>query len=162
MEMNTLKQITEENGKGIHSMFNACMHKAECCSKDDEIADLRSANAELMRQLGEWRNQAHQSQSAFERIGKQLAESQAREARLCGVLQIYRLEGLSSNWYAELGNVDELQNDDTALREYRDAVIEECAKECDVIAEKRWPNDIGPEAEMCSEAIRSRKGNTPT
>ena len=125
--MNTLKQIAEENGKGIHSMFNACMHKAECCSKDDEIADLRSANAELKRQLGEWRNQAHQSHSAFKRSGKQLAESQAREARLREALSELTelMEGVYTGDYHPDSFTNQparealsLPHDDTALKEY--------------------------------------------
>ena len=33
---------------------------------------------------------------------------------------------------------------------------EACAQLCDAVAAKRWPNDIGPEADDCAAAIRAR------
>ena len=46
--MNTIKEIQDENAKGIHSLFNACMHKRECCEREAEIGRLRAALTALI------------------------------------------------------------------------------------------------------------------
>ena len=52
--MDTIKEILEENRKGIRSIFNACMHKQECCEREDEIDRLREENRKLKCALFFW------------------------------------------------------------------------------------------------------------
>jgi hypothetical protein len=47
--MDTIKEIQDEQAKGIHSMFNACMYRDECRAKEAEAEQMRSALAELAR-----------------------------------------------------------------------------------------------------------------
>lgn len=44
---------------------------------------------------------------------------------------------------------------EAALSEVLRAERERCAKVCESVAAKRWPNDIGPEAEECASLIRA-------
>jgi hypothetical protein len=37
------QEVEAEQAKGIHSNFNACMFKSECCDKQSEIERLRAA-----------------------------------------------------------------------------------------------------------------------
>ena len=96
----------------------------------------------LKRQVEEAHDEAEQSQCAYEMILDRFAEltiksnelsyslttSQAREARLREALEWLNARIVT----ADLGGVVEkalaLQHDDTAIREYRDVVIDECAK----------------------------------
>ena len=90
----------------------------------------REEIAELKRQLKEWRDQAHQLLSNYEHSEKQLAESQAREARLreaidahvnpCGCFNGCEF----CNGKTPLEEALALPHDDTALKEYRDAEAE--------------------------------------
>jgi len=47
--MYTIKEIQDEQGKGINSIFNACMYKAECCERKDEITKLQAENEALQK-----------------------------------------------------------------------------------------------------------------
>lgn len=143
--MDTIKQITEENGKGIHSMFNACMHKSECRSKDDEIADLKRQLEEandMAKRCSDWGEERRQSaldacEMAMQRkeeneaLRQQLAESQAREARLREALfDVDRmLFGDQKGFDHELFYAAILiQHDDTALKEYVEEAIRNTSK----------------------------------
>lgn len=119
---------------------------------DSAIAEVkanRNQIAELKRQLEEARWQLYSDgellnkiesellgvkyagpyDAGIRAIKQQLAESQAREARLCdGVEEVrrYLSSGNATSAYNYIFLILALPRDDTALREYRDAVIEGC------------------------------------
>lgn len=47
--MDTIKEIQDEQAKGIHSLFNACMYRDECRAKEAEVERMKASLAELAR-----------------------------------------------------------------------------------------------------------------
>lgn len=117
---------------------------AECDRLRSEIADLRSANAELKLPLEDAKEQAdihRQWNLGYMKSNDDhrtaLLASLAREARLREALENYKILCQDENHYSHY--VDalkalELPHDDTALREYLDTVIEECLGVCQALA----------------------------
>lgn len=127
-----------------------------------EIAELRSANAELKRQLEvaneqadihrQW-NLGYMKSNDAHRTA--LLASQAREVKYRDALENYKILCQDENHYSHY--VDALKalalpHDDTALREYRNAIVEECAKVCD--GNSLYDDMTGSD---CASAIRKLK-----
>ena len=81
-------------GKGIHSQFNACMHREECRRKAAEIEELRKIAQELVREIGWARGQfgslsltndtnfANAATSGYDRMNDALVRYGARNQNL--------------------------------------------------------------------------------
>ena len=53
--------------------------------KTDVIEQLRAQLAAAQEEMNDWRNQAHQSHSAFDRLQDQLAKAEQRVAEACAL-----------------------------------------------------------------------------
>lgn len=73
------------------------------------------------------------------------------------VLKLAEECGLDAVWLADCDNEAKCMNRfyQAAYLAGAKAMQEEAEKQCRNIAEKRWPNDLGPEADECLDAIRA-------
>lgn len=79
--MNTIKEIQEEQGKGIHSIFNACMHKGECCNTATALADREREVKNLKALL----DNALRRLELYEKSGMQLIGTQVFDSLMAAV-----------------------------------------------------------------------------